>query len=164
MIPYGMAKSKLDPFVHLLGVTPDADIARLAGCSRERVRQVRYVKGIPLGKVRGWHNLLPQAAYDAVADLAGTLSDLEVAQRAGCSATIVQKYRRKHGIPRFPHHNPAKTKFSDEHVALMGTMPDKALAKLMGVGHMVVFLERKRRGIEQRYDGRSERWKKEVVE
>jgi len=164
MIPYGMAKSKLDPFVHLLGNTPDSEVAKLAGCSRERVRQVREVKGIPLACDKGWWARKPQAVYDAVAALAGTLSDVEVARRAGCSATIVQKYRRKHGIPRFPHHNPAKTKFSDEHVALMGTMPDKALAKLMGVGHMVVFLERKRRGIEQRYDGRSERWKKEVVE
>ena len=39
--------SKLDAYIHMFGVYPDAEIARRARVSRERVRQVRLQLGVP---------------------------------------------------------------------------------------------------------------------
>ncbi len=43
--PAAPRASKLDGFAHQIGVVPDAEIARRAGVSRERVRQVRLQLG-----------------------------------------------------------------------------------------------------------------------
>jgi hypothetical protein len=150
-----MAKSKLDPYMHLLGNTGDSAIAKLAGCSRERVRQVRYARNIPIGedlRKRGKPQLPPEV-HETIARLAGTASDKQVGLQAGCSYHTVLKYRRDHGVPTAP--DSRKTKFTEEHYALMGTMSDKAMAKLVGCSVMVAFRERKHMGIKMQHDGRT---------
>lgn len=161
-IQYRMAKSKLDPFIHLLGTTPDADVARLAGCSRERVRQVRGIHNILLPpENRGKHNLLAPAVYEALARLAGTLTDAETARQAGCSERLVGNYRRQHGIKAHPA-SYQRFPFTPEHLALMGVLSDRLVAEQAGCGLMTVFHYRKKHGIAQAYDGRRERKRKRL--
>jgi hypothetical protein len=40
-------RSALDPYLHLLGTVPDAEVARLAGVTAENVRTYRTRRGIP---------------------------------------------------------------------------------------------------------------------
>jgi hypothetical protein len=139
--------SRLDPFREVLGIRGDADIARDAGVSREYVRQYREKAGVarPTRKASKY-NIARKAKTDAKLDgLLGTMSDEEIAIKLRMSRVTVGSRRRAAGIDRAP--NPMKTKWSPEHLDLLGTIPDKALAKLVGCNFMTVWRKRRELGI-----------------
>ena len=116
-------KSKLVPHRDKLGIVPDKQLADLVGLSTEAVRRYRQRHGIPArwrgegepqpgGKTRPVpvrRKPLPQgkpsqsrprgSKLDAFIDVVGVVPDSEVAKLAGVTASAVQKYRGRHGIP-----------------------------------------------------------------
>ncbi len=80
---------------HHLGQLSDAEIGRMAGCSKQSVAARRQDLGIPPAP-RPPH---PLVAFEA---LLGVLADSAVARRAGCSKSAVGKYRRRLGIAPAP--------------------------------------------------------------
>ncbi len=81
---------------HLLGVLPDAEIAKRAGVSTFTVSVARRKRGIRSSR-RAW------APAPELAPLLGLLPDGEVARRAGVSRFMVIAARRNVGIPAAPH-------------------------------------------------------------
>lgn len=75
----------------LLGLRPDAELAKAISCQRHVLGQFR--RGL---KVPGYHVLR------GFEKLIGKLPDVEVAKRAGCNPKTVGDYRRRHSIPRVP--------------------------------------------------------------
>lgn len=122
----GGKKSVIDDHIHLLGTMSDGDVALRAGATREAVSQYRRHRNIPAfrdgrGNVDGNDSFeaneaptnpkatanpsVPEvkrtgkrSAIDNYYDLLGTMTDQEVANKAGVSVAAVAKYRRRRGI------------------------------------------------------------------
>ncbi|MBN1336433.1 MAG: hypothetical protein JXB39_10775 [Deltaproteobacteria bacterium] len=103
--------SKLDAYVDKIGMVPDAEVAALAGVTRDAVRKWRERHGVPLPTVApepsrtAKHPAEPVKAkertstLDAFADKIGVLQDAEVAAMAGVARSTVVFYRKTRGIP-----------------------------------------------------------------
>ncbi len=118
-------RSKIDPFVHLFGTTPDAEIAKLAGVTTEAVRMYRRRRGVapasrstaaapaaaPATAAAPAAVAAPAAApkrqkgrrrsrLDPHYHLLGVRPDAEVAALAGVTPENVRAFRKRHSIPR----------------------------------------------------------------
>ena len=90
-------QTKLKKHRHLIGVTPDRELARIIGCSRATIWKYRQEHGI-----EAVPRQFPQSRrkdLSGVKHLIGVATDREVAKAAGCCTIVVRKYRQKHGIP-----------------------------------------------------------------
>lgn len=101
---------------------------------------------------------------EAVAKL-GTVSDYELGRELGVTGDAVQRARTRRGIPAAPATEPGYTRpgfgerlrgimvdigrsvWTDEHVAMLGTMPDGSLGELLGISKAAVREARHSRGI-----------------
>lgn len=132
-------------YEHLDWTMQDSELARIAGISRERVRQVRKL----LEKPKSPHHYRRNAPYASSwpeGDLAklGKYTDKVTAEMIGRTRQAVSNMRNSRGIPVVQ----AKTRtLSPEQVALLGTMPDKEVAKRLGCHFMSVLRWRQARGI-----------------
>lgn len=93
------------PFPHLLGVVPDKELSAQTGISRDMVSWYRRKDGIRLthnGEVDPNPHPDPKApAPKPWHELAGKLTDQEVADRFGITSVSVTAYRKKVGTPSF---------------------------------------------------------------
>lgn len=106
--PVGRANQRLEASRHLLGVLPDGDVAVQLGVARKTIVAYRKKHGIP--RYRQTARLSPEAVnphpvgtgrasrLDTFLDIIGTLSDREVAERAGMTTENVRMYRQRRGI------------------------------------------------------------------
>lgn len=94
-------KSALDAFADRIGVAPDATIAALAGVTKAAVATWRHRHGLSATRARRAASE-PRgvgASLDAFVAQLGTISDGEIARRAGVSRSKVAAYREQHQIP-----------------------------------------------------------------
>ena len=80
-------------------------------------------------------------------NMAGSMPDQKLADKFGVSKSLICRYRVMHGIPAFQQSKSEKNVWTDEAVALLGTMRDGDLAKILGVGQTAVHRARASRGI-----------------
>lgn len=94
---------------------------------------------------------------EVVAQLLGTLPDLEVARKVGVSASAVGRFRRARGIPAYDGYKfgvrevapdaPRRRSRLEPYRQLLGKVPDQEVATLAGVTPEGVRIYRKRKGI-----------------
>ena len=113
---------------------PDAQIARLLKKSPETISRARKMLGIA-----AWRR--PPTFPAEHANLLGTASDIEIAERLGVSVSTVWHARNSRGIPTFGVH------LTPQQIELIGTMSDHALAKRLGCLSSLVASTRERLGI-----------------
>src|SRR4051812_26850366 len=78
----------------LLGKSPDAVVAAVAGCSGESVRRRREHLGVDACRAeRAW--------TPAAVELLGTAPDVDVARKLGVSRVAVRIQRHRRAIPAF---------------------------------------------------------------
>jgi hypothetical protein len=97
-----MQRTSLDRFEHLLGVLPDATVARLAGAKPRSVTAYRRRNDIPT-LLQSQSVDLPRARRSSITPfvhLIGLLGDAEIAKKAGVVEGAITGFRRRHGIPR----------------------------------------------------------------
>lgn len=93
----GRPRIDLSAYTHLFGVVPDREIAKLAGCTDQTVRnhRARYpnqsTPHAPPGR--------PTLDLSRYTHLMGVLSDSEIAKVAGCHRRTIYRHRRSLGIP-----------------------------------------------------------------
>lgn len=119
-------KSKLDPYVGLIGSVPDKEVAQKAGVTPENVRTFRLRRGIPAA----WRG--------------ESAEELAVRLQSKAKLRKPRKPTRKVGA------RPSKL---DPFRAELGDVPDKDLAELAGVSAENVRSYRLRRGIPARWRG-----------
>jgi hypothetical protein len=84
----------------LLGTMPDVELAERLGRARSTVERRRYRLGVPCFRRHG--PITPSRTWTRREDrLLGTLSDVELAARLGCTPRMVFNRRVKLGIPAF---------------------------------------------------------------
>lgn len=135
----------------LLGTMPDKDVAQAIGRTAKAVAKQRVQKGImPFrhAEVDQTRAKIPYAEPPAqvpaeIAELLGTASDAQVADRLGMSQPQVRRLRKKLGISA----HMAMKRWTPAEVALLGTAPDKAIAKRLGRTRASVLYARMDRGI-----------------
>ena len=117
--PFKARKSKLDAFVDIVGVEPDAVVAAKARVSTETVRTFRVRRGVPASwrgetetpkkpagadqsvarsKVQKRAFRGRRSRLDPYAHLLGSHPDAEVAAMAGVTVENVRSFRRRRGI------------------------------------------------------------------
>lgn len=134
------------PFVGLLGKLSDVEVAKLAGCNRERVRQVRDAHGIArLPLETAFRRRRDLATPAALLDLLGRVSDSEIAERFGVGSDHVRRLRLDRGIPAWTR--PNGTGRLAPYVHLLGTIPDAQIARSAGVCAVTVLQLRRRLGV-----------------
>lgn len=117
-------RSKLDPYLHLIGVRPDSEVARLAGVTFENVRAFRKR-----------HNLGAGSPADTVA-------------APGASTPAVAPVAAATPIPAAPERRkPGRKTPIDAFAHLVGTVPDAEVARLSGASLAAVSAWRIRRKI-----------------
>ncbi len=101
-------------FLDMLGTTPDAVLAGIAGVPAAAVRREREHRGLPAFIADESPHVVASPArppaptrhrssrIDAFRELVGVLYDSEVAKLAGVTPGGVQQYRRSHGIKPAP--------------------------------------------------------------
>lgn len=97
----GSKDAQILPHRHLLGKSPDAEVAALAGVSVRTIASYRARHGIQgyAGPRRKPSSSAPrQSRIDPFAELVGVVPDRRVAERAGVSLNAVRNYRVKRGI------------------------------------------------------------------
>jgi DNA-binding CsgD family transcriptional regulator len=124
----------------LLGLRPDAQVAMLLRISVESVKHRRHQLRISLpGQERTISAPKPWRAEDDA--LLGTVSDQEIAQRLGRSATSVKARRTRLGIASNRHW------WTPGQDVLLGKFPDEELARRLGRSLEAVRARRERLGI-----------------
>ncbi len=119
--PFKGRRSKIDPFTHLVGNTPDQEVAALAGVSAENVRTWRRRRGIPAtwpgasgsepGVAAAAKTAAPKRStkkrkkpnrrkskLDPYRAHLGEKTDREVAEMADVTVENVRAYRKRHNI------------------------------------------------------------------
>ena len=117
-------------FLALLGTDIDAAVARQLGLHKSTVTNKRNSLGI--------------ARYDSYKNMPiGQLSDAAIARKKGVSITAVARQRYRKGIAA----SQKQTKWTDAHVALLGTASDVEVGRVVGRDKMAVYFARRSRGI-----------------
>ncbi|HSL83195.1 MAG TPA: hypothetical protein VLF66_10480, partial [Thermoanaerobaculia bacterium] len=136
--------------IELLGAAPDQEIAERLGRSQQAVSEKRRKLGIPtfarvdparrsIARERRLH-----AAREAKAHRRTDRSVNAAGRRPPLPATQALASRGAPIARRPPRH---QTHWSEEHLSLLGEVPDAELARRMGVQPRTVGRERSRRGI-----------------
>lgn len=130
----------------------DVDIAKLIGCTRERVRQVRKDKGIARSPM--WHKRCGTVLERIAGMDTGSMTPGQVAKKAGCKeAYAVQCLRKLRKDYKRPPDGRRKGKYDWGRITpeLWENLTDKEVAGILGVGNpAVVTLRRRRKGIMKR--------------
>lgn len=128
-----------------LGREPDAALAREYGISRERVRQLRAERGIPLSieAVRARTAARAERAAAQQRPLPvearawfGVVSDAEIARRLRCSTSMVARWRSRYELPGPPA--PRKPSRLGAYRDRFGVLLDTEIAGLAGVSYAAV--------------------------
>lgn len=126
----------------LLGQISDAKLARRAGINPETVARERRRRGIgSFRPLRGPIEWTPE-----MISLIGIESDGVVGRELGLSRTTIRRKRELLGIP--PYAPPPSSAvesaiaWEPEDLALLGTMPDRVVAKQLGISASSVMLKR----------------------
>ena len=124
------------------GTDTDRAIAKKLGVSKEAVKKKRQRAGIPQ------HTGTESQSIDAlftpeVIELLGVLSDCKIADQLGCDSESVRARRVALGIEPVIK----ITKLPSEAFVLLGTMPDRQIAKKFSVGINAVGNKRRSLGI-----------------
>lgn len=147
----GFATHWTNDMTALLGKVPDAEIAAKMGIHVTTVAKRRRELGIePLHSRRagGRNSVLWKDEHVA---LMGTMTDTALAEIVGCSQRCVSDERNRRGIPPFASKvGGARTQreWSEDELALLGTMSDAQVAARVGYSASAARHERKRRGID----------------
>lgn len=136
----------------LLGTMSDQDLAVKLGCKRAHVSGRRYLLRIP----KYSHSIIPENEFvwtQAMDALLGTMLDQDLAEKLGCTAAAVRNRRRLLEIPgcRNPISAANKVEWTPAMDALLGTITDTDLAKLMGCSKSSVLTRRRQLGIPSCY-------------
>lgn len=128
----------------LLGTMPDDVLAKRFDISPSLVTQIRRKAGIQnlKGPKVAKQPRIPKTWNEQEFALLGRVTDTHIAALKGIARSAVQAVRSRFGIP--PHVLVAP---SDESLALLGTMPDEAIANLHGGRTSNYSVERRKRGI-----------------
>lgn len=149
----------------MLGVVADAVIAEQMGITRKAVSYRREKLGIAASYDRS-RNLPPPPMHghnkielpEAILALLGLMSDQDLAARAGVSKKRIYVERKARGIPSYASQTGRTGRFGDRIKArkfaiddpraqLLGTEPDKGLAKRWGMSHSRIAAIRRELGI-----------------
>ncbi len=79
--------------------------------------------------------------------LLGKVTDLEIARRAGVCHQTAHKWRRDAGIEALANVGAKLKHWTPEKEKLLGTMPDRKLAKVIGIPTSTIYARRKALGI-----------------
>ena len=118
-----------------LGEVPDKELALKHGVTRQRIEQIRKMRGIESLAVKARREQL--ARIDELGML-GKISDIAVAELANVTQAMVRAHRNSQGIP--------STKMDWSGIPL-GTKADGAMAKDLGMSFASVARARRRLGI-----------------
>lgn len=114
----------------LLGTDIDAAVAKQLGLHKSTVTNKRNSLGI--------------ARYDSYKGMPiGQLPDAAIARKKGVSITAVARQRYRKGIAA----SQKQMKWTDAHVALLGTASDVEVGRVVGRDKMAVYFARRSRGI-----------------
>ena len=133
-------------FRSLLGKMTDVEIARRVGLTKERIRQLRVRYQVPKYKIQKREGYRPGSMrYKVNRDkLLGHVVDREIAQKYGCSETIVCWIRNEKGIPSMISQGKV-TRFDwSRYDSLLGTMSDQKLSQIVGCNPVTVARRRRR--------------------
>jgi hypothetical protein len=125
----------------------DSEIARLRGCSRERVRQVRNALGV--GRSPMWHRK-SGSVYERIGKMkTENMTVRAVAARAGCSRSYAFQCLQRDEKPYIEEDLRSRCKYAWEDADW--SMTDTAVAAALGVKNpAVVTQHRRRHGIMKR--------------
>lgn len=98
----GSKDRRIDGIRDQLGRISDRAAAEIAGVSQRTITSYRQRHGIPAftgrGAAKGTHR---RSRVDPFRDLLGTMTDREVAERAGVTVNAVRNYRQSRGIESY---------------------------------------------------------------
>ena len=145
----------VDPYRHLFGLVPDAEIAAMCGLSAVRVKVIRQESGVRRSRA--------PSKVEPYRHLLGTMTDGDIAAMIGCSERTVAGYRRRRGIVAYrgacaaagtPLSPRVKPKYRgpiedrEKWTHLLGKMPDAEVASQVGCNPCTIRLWRIAAGIE----------------
>lgn len=117
-------------FLALLGTDIDAAVAKQLGLHKSTVINKRQSLGI--------------ARYDSYKNMPiGQLPDAAIARKKGVSISSVARQRYRKGVAA----SQKQMKWTDAHVAMLGTASDAEVGRLVERGTMAVYFARRSRGI-----------------
>lgn len=122
--------------IAMMGKVPDSEIALMIGCTSSNAGVIRRNLGIAA------FNSYFQWDDDSI-NLLGTKSDPDIAKMFNTTRSVVQKKREELGIPPCPQHPYV---WSDEILAMLGTVPDRVIAEKLGMNHWSA-VQRKRKSL-----------------
>lgn len=84
--------------------------------------------------------------------LVGTAPDIEVAKQLGVSRMMIGRKRKELGLPPYTlkacgHDGQTQFEWTEDNLALLGTVPDMDLALILGINRRSVWRQRKKRNI-----------------
>lgn len=140
--PFGGEKKAVewDKFSYLVNKVPTTELAKFLGCSIAAVSMYKKSKAKEDHPLKKYFNLL------------GKMPDNEIAKECGCSAAAVYLLRKTLGIASFMSTTSKSANKSKKHSrlvdwskydGLLGTMPDDALAQIIGCWRETVQNRRK---------------------
>ncbi len=132
-----------EDLARFLGQMPDSEVAQHLGVRFELVRRERLRRGIPAFRPR---RTRIEWTEEMLREL-GTATDKDVAALLDLHPKSVYLKRRLLGIPPFCEPRPRRHAASgftwtDKRVALLGTAPDGAIARRLGISQTVVAIKR----------------------
>lgn len=125
--------------IAMLGLVPDTQLAREAGCSNMPIRTIRIARGIPTFRDNSGIRWTPE-----VMTLLGKVPDIDLAKQLGCTRERVRQVRVEQGIAP-----PARLRRKQKPVNLdgAGKLTDREIAKREGVSCSLIYKRRKAAGI-----------------
>lgn len=133
-------RTKAKPYLHLLGTTTDAEVARLSGLSRERIRQLREALEIPVYKSPN-HLLAAKHAEE--------FGVAAAAEKFGYSKSFIGVLCREFGV-KAKRMGPKWV--TPEVLAMLGKETDRKVAEFANVSDSEVHRYRKALGIKSEFD------------
>lgn len=134
--------SWFEPIRARLGLESDSDLARAAGVSRERIRQLRAGLGIPALAPSGTNERLRRPLPDEARAWFGVVADAEIARRLRVTTSMIGTWRLRYSLPRPPI---ARVSHSclDAHRDKFGVLTDVSLAREAGCSYANVVAYRR---------------------
>jgi hypothetical protein len=154
--------------IRLLGKKSDEEVAALLGLTKTTIRNKRVELGI--GAFAYQSKLWREWAEEELAML-GKFTDKEVGRRLNIKEMCVASKRHVLGIEPFQPRGvnksprPNAVKWTRQNVELLGKIPDKRIAEIMGVCRKSIMRKRKQLGIESYADATQfwHRWTEEQI-
>jgi len=122
--------------IAMMGKVPDSKIASIIGCTPSNAGVIRRNLGIEA------FNSYFQWDENSIS-LLGTKPDPEIAKILNTTRSVVQAKRRELGIHPCPQYSYV---WSDEILAMLGTVPDRVISEKLGMGHWTA-VQRKRKSL-----------------